>query len=338
MAGRFAPTPSGRMHLGNAFAMLAAWLSARSRHEPIYLRIEDIDTPRVLPGADRMSMDDLTWLGLDWDGEPVYQSARQAVYDAVFERLRSLDGDALLYPCFCSRAEIRAASAPQEGDGFLVYPGTCRRLRDEDRDEVERRLAAGRRHSWRLAVPGAQEPGAFVAFDDLVYGAQSFNVGRELGDVILRRSDGLYAYQFVVTVDDLLMGVSDVVRGRDLLRSTALQIWLRGQMLRTGLGSHNLPAADPQYAHVPLLDNAAGVRLAKRERSLDLGRLREAGVRPDQVIGYCAWHMGLCEGVLERPEAMSAQQALNLFSWRKVRRHAGDVVVPGNIVEVLRAL
>lgn len=203
---------------------------------------------------------------------------------------------------------------------------------------MERRLAAGRRHSWRLAVPGAQEPGAFVAFDDLVYGAQSFNVGRELGDVILRRSDGLYAYQFVVTVDDLLMGVSDVVRGRDLLRSTALQIWLRGQMLRTGLGSHNLPAADPQYAHVPLLDNAAGVRLAKRERSLDLGRLREAGVRPDQVIGYCAWHMGLCEGVLERPEAMSAQQALNLFSWRKVRRHAGDVVVPGNIVEVLRAL
>lgn len=114
MAGRFAPTPSGRMHLGNAFAMLAAWLSARSRHEPIYLRIEDIDTPRVLPGADRMIMDDLTWLGLDWDGEPVYQSARQAVYDAVFERLRSLDGDALLYPCFCSRAEIRAASAPQE--------------------------------------------------------------------------------------------------------------------------------------------------------------------------------------------------------------------------------
>ena len=113
-------------------------------------------------------------------------------------------------------------------------------------------------------MPGAQEPGAFVAFDDLVYGAQSFNVGRELGDVILRRSDGLYAYQFVVTVDDLLMGVSDVVRGRDLLRSTALQIWLRGQMLRTGLGSHNLPAADPQYAHVPLLDNAAGVRLAKR--------------------------------------------------------------------------
>ena len=99
------------MHLGNAFAMLAAWLSARSRHEPIYLRIEDIDTPRVLPGADRMIMDDLTWLGLDWDGEPVYQSARQAVYDAVFERLRSLDGDALLYPCFCSRAEIRAASA-----------------------------------------------------------------------------------------------------------------------------------------------------------------------------------------------------------------------------------
>lgn len=114
MAGRFAPTPSGRMHLGNAFAMLAAWLSARSRHEPIYLRIEDIDTPRVLPGADRMIMDDLTWLGLDWDGEPVYQSARQAVYDAVFERLRSLDGDALLYPPSCGALAARISAREQK--------------------------------------------------------------------------------------------------------------------------------------------------------------------------------------------------------------------------------
>lgn len=122
MSGRFAPTPSGRMHLGNAFAMLAAWLSARSRHEPIYLRIEDIDTPSQFPGADRMIMDDLTWLGLDWDGEPVYQSTRQDIYDAMFERLCSLDGGALLYPCFCSRAEIRAASARRRATDYSV-PG-----------------------------------------------------------------------------------------------------------------------------------------------------------------------------------------------------------------------
>ena len=146
MTGRFAPTPSGRMHMGNAYAMLAAWLSARARHERILLRIEDIDAPRAVPDADRWIMDDLAWLGLDWDGEPVYQSQRLDLYEAVFRRLRDADPSPL-YPCFCSRAEIRAASAPQEGDRFIIYPGTCRRLLAHDPHEVRRRIDAGVRHS-----------------------------------------------------------------------------------------------------------------------------------------------------------------------------------------------
>ena len=322
MTGRFAPTPSGRMHMGNAYAMLAAWLSARARHERILLHIEDIDAPRAVPDADRWIMDDLAWLGLDWDGEPVYQSQRLDLYEALFRRLR----DATPSP-FCSRAEIRAASAPQEGDRFIVYPGTCRRLLERDPYEVRRRLDAGARHSWRFAVPPANTPQSQILFDDRVFGAQSFDLGVELGDVVLRRSDGLFSYQLVVTVDDLLMGVTDIVRGRDLLRSTALQIAVREQLLELGVGSADLPAAVPEYAHLPLLDNAAGVRLAKRTRSLDLGVLRTQGVRPQQVIGYCAWALGL---VLQ-PRAMSAGEALAVFSWQRVRAHAADVRVPDDL-------
>lgn len=375
MTGRFAPTPSGRMHLGNAYAMLAAWLSARTRGERMVLRMEDIDEPRVLPDADRWIMDDLHWLGLDWDGEPVYQSARIDIYDEIFRRLRERGGlgGALIYPCFCSRADIRAASAPQEGDRFFVYPGTCRRLLENDPQEVARRLADGKRHSFRLAVPPAGSAGSLIEFDDRVFGAQSFDIGREIGDTIMRRSDGLYSYQFVVTVDDLLMGVSDIVRGRDLLRSTALQIWLREQLLDCGVGERDLPSAVPQYAHLPLVDNAAGVRLAKRERSLDLGVLRAQGVKPEQIIGYCAWLLGLCgeaqaiderefsEGTGSRhiagmqsaddfngegafaarpgkPVPMSAQEALQLFSWRAVKQHTADVSVPADVADVLRSL
>lgn len=323
MTGRFAPTPSGRMHMGNAYAMIAAWLSARARHERILLRIEDIDAPRAVPDADRWIMDDLAWLGLDWDGEPVYQSQRLDLYEGVFQQLRDARPSPL-YPCFCSRAEIRAASAPQEGDRFIIYPGTCRRLLAH---EVRRRLDAGARHSWRFAVPPAGAPQSRILFDDRVFGAQNFDLGAELGDVVLRRSDGLFSYQLVVTVDDLLMGVTDIVRGRDLLRSTALQIAVREQLLALGVGSADSPAAVPGYAHLPLLDNAAGVRLAKRTRSLDLGVLRAQGVRPQQVVGYCAWALGL----VPQPRAMSAGEALAEFSWRRVRAYAADVRVPDDL-------
>ena len=327
MPGRFAPTPSGRMHIGNIYAMLGAWLSARSSDDAIYLRIEDIDEPRAVPGAADLIMDDLQWLGLDWDGAPVYQSARHPLYEDVLRALQRLaiddsgavtadaTGNAtpLIYPCFCSRADIRAASAPQEGDRFMIYPGTCRRLAETNPDEVRARLAQGRRHSLRIAMPASNST---IAFEDRVFGHQEFNVTREIGDSVVRRADGLFSYQLVVVVDDLAMGVDDIVRGRDLLRSNALQIWIRQAL--TG-------STDYSYAHLPLIDNASGQRLAKREKSLDMGILRKHGVAPERVIGYCAWLLGLQgDPHSTHPQPMSAQEALTEFSWAKVRADTAD--------------
>ncbi|NMM95071.1 glutamyl-Q tRNA(Asp) synthetase [Bifidobacterium oedipodis] len=361
MTGRFAPTPSGRMHIGNIYAMLGAWLSARAQGQRMLLRIEDIDTPRVLPDADRLMMDDLVWLGLDWDGEPVYQSSpdRQARY---VEALDCLGRAGVLYPCFCSRADLRAASAPNEGDGFMVYPGTCRRLINEHPDEVQARLDRGDRHSLRIVMPGewAEPPkvaaDAFVGFADKVFGPQLFNLPRMVGDSVIRRADGLFAYQLVVVVDDLDMGVDDIVRGRDLLRSTALQMWIRRCLLDAGFvpecarqssqdgssgqnretpretlrgtscetsqesssGSNN--PTHPSYAHLPLIDNAAGRRLAKRERSLDMGALRARGVRTEQIIGYCAWLLRL----QPTPDPCQATDLLDSFSWAALRASHAD--------------
>ena len=327
MPGRFAPTPSGRMHIGNIYAMLGAWLSARSSNDAIYLRIEDIDEPRVVPGAADLIMDDLQWLGLDWDGAPVYQSARHHLYEDALRALQRLTIDdsgavtadatgnatPLIYPCFCSRADIRAASAPQEGDRFMIYPGTCRRLAETNPDEVRARLAQGRRHSLRTAMPASNST---IAFADRVFGHQEFNVTREIGDSVVRRADGLFSYQLVVVVDDLAMGVDDIVRGRDLLRSNALQIWIRQAL--TG-------STDYSYAHLPLIDNASGQRLAKREKSLDMGILRKHGATPERIIGYCAWLLGLQgDPHSTHPQPMSAQEALTEFSWTKVRTDTAD--------------
>ena len=327
MPGRFAPTPSGRMHIGNIYAMLGAWLSARSSNDAIYLRIEDIDEPRVVPRAADLIMDDLQWLGLDWDGAPVYQSARHPLYEDALRTLPRLTIDdsgavtadttgnatPLIYPCFCSRADIRAASAPQEGDRFMIYPGTCRRLAETNPDEVRARLAQGRRHSLRIAMPASNST---IAFEDRVFGHQEFNVTREIGDSVVRRADGLFSYQLVVVVDDLAMGVDDIVRGRDLLRSNALQIWIRQAL--TG-------STDYSYAHLPLIDNASGQRLAKREKSLDMGILRKHGVTPERVIGYCAWLLGLQgDPHSTHPQPMSVQEALTEFSWAKVRTDTAD--------------
>lgn len=211
------------MHIGNIYAMLGAWLSARSRGDGMLLRIEDIDEPRVVPGAAELMMDDLHWLGLDWDGDPVFQSARHDLYREALHCLENLTIDdaydspfdarndhtpavgsapngaiagttPLIYPCFCSRADIRAASAPQEGDRFMVYPGTCRRLIASDPDTVRRRLANGDRHSLRIAMPADTNPRATVQFDDAVFGHQEFNLARDVGDTIVRRADGLFSY------------------------------------------------------------------------------------------------------------------------------------------------
>ena len=334
------------MHIGNTTAMLAAWLDSKAHGRRMTLRIEDIDTPRVLPDADRWIMDDLHWLGMDWDGEPVYQSRRLDLYERALRALTDLtlaDGTPLIYPCFCSRADIRAASAPQEGDGFQIYPGTCRRLAAERPDLVRERLARGERHSLRIALPETTR----VTFSDRVFGACSYDASREIGDCVIRRSDGLFGYQFVVTVDDLTGGIDSIVRGRDLLRSTALQAWIRDRLIHAGLartddggqaedrsrtgdgaaaGSAAEPSAiepspaHPAYAHIPLVDNAAGRRLAKRERSLDMGALRLRGVAAEQVVGYCAWLLRLTP----TPEPCRAQDLLTDFDWEPLHASHED--------------
>lgn len=403
------------MHIGNMVAMMAAWLDARSRGQRMLLRIEDIDTPRVLPDADRWIMDDLTWFGMDWDGEPVYQSQRLDVYEQALGLIAggdwdvadgsvdgSVDGSAdgsaggsagysgigsagvsvdglagasgnpavagnltaagnpatagdptaagnptatnahgHIYPCFCSRADIRAASAPQEGDGFQIYPGTCRTLIRNNPREVSNRIANGQRHSLRIAMPEPGSPSRIVTFTDRVFGTQTFDLSREIGDSIIRRSDGLFSYQFVVTVDDLAMGVDSIVRGRDLLRSTALQAWIRRVLVESGFGgavgtigesgesatitpsAHAAitpSAITPEYAHIPLIDNAAGRRLAKRERSLDMGALRKRGVTAEQVAGYCAYLLAL----IPEPESCTPSDLLREFTWEPLRRDHAD--------------
>lgn len=359
------------MHIGNMVAMLAAWLDSRSRGRRMLLRIEDIDTPRVLPDADRWIMDDLTWLGMDWDGEPVYQSQRLDLYEQAMALLpheaAGTDSGAAsggwLYPCFCSRADIRAASAPQEGDGFQIYPGTCRALALAEPRRSADRAAQGQRHSWRLAMPSSASPADTVNFTDQVFGPQTYRLSRSIGDSIIRRSDGLFSYQFVVTVDDLTTGVDSIVRGRDLLRSTALQSWIRTTLVANGFAA-GLPAASdstvvdssasdstasasagatspaptlsaltpsiptpstptplaPDYAHIPLIDNAAGRRLAKRERSLDMGALRARGVTAEQVTGVCAYLLGL----IDTPEPCTPTSLLGGFGWEPLRRNHAD--------------
>jgi glutamyl/glutaminyl-tRNA synthetase len=338
------------MHIGNAYAALAAWLGVRSRGGKLILRIEDIDAPRVVRDADRWIMDDLHWLGLDWDGDPVYQSSRLDRYRQILDALRGMTLDdiltqdilqptvpadgcpdsngepheesPLIYPCFCSRADIRAASAPNEGDGFIIYSGTCRRLSAADRNT---RIDRGDRHSWRIAVPGRANPAGTIVFDDEVFGPQRIDVGRQIGDVVIRRSDGLFAYQFVVSIDDFDMGVTQIVRGRDLLRSTAIQLWIR-RALESVSPAQTSPAASPatapipQFAHLPLVDDLSGKRLAKRDRALDLGVLREEGVSPERIIGYCAWMLGL----LPQPVPCCPSDLLDGFTWNIIAEHRND--------------
>lgn len=352
MTGRFAPTPSGRMHIGNVYALFAAWLSVNSRHADtgsdgdagdagvgadagngrMLLRIEDVDVSRAVPDADRWIMDDLNWLGLRWQGEPVYQSQRLDIYRQAVDSLRAMT---LVYPCFCSRSDLRAISAPQQDDGFVIYPGTCRRLALRRRSDGDASNLAGKRHSLRIAVPDEHSPRAEVGFVDRVFGERRFNLAREVGDVVLRRSDGLYSYHLASVVDDVLMGVDDVVRGRDLLRSTALHIWLREQLAASGFWNDAPPV---RYAHLPLIDTSSGIRLAKRKHSLDMGVIRASHIAPEQVIGYCAWLLGIRPGSDGGPVAMSAQEALPLFSWRCLRGDTADRTVDGRLLDVLRAI
>ena len=289
--GRFAPSPSGRMHLGNVFSALLAWLSVRSCGGQMLLRIEDLDPDRCRPEYADTLRRDLEWLGLDWDIEQPQQSLRAAEYARQFARL---DAAGLVYPCYCTRGELHAASAPHASDGNVVYAGTCRRLTPEGRAEKTRTPA------WRLIVPEET-----VSFVDGLQGAYVQNLARECGDFIIRRSDGVYAYQLAVVTDDAAGGVTQIVRGCDLLSSTPRQIYL--QQL--------LGFSTPEYYHVPLLTAPDGRRLSKRERDLDMGALRER-YAPEALVGRLAYLAGL----LDAPQSVSACELAADFSWRRVKR------------------
>ena len=301
--GRFAPTPSGRMHLGNLLAALLAWLDVRSAGGALVLRIEDLDTQRTSPEFAQQLMDDLRWLGLDWDEgglEPGYmQSRRTARYEEAFQ---ALEEKGLIYPCYCTRTERMAASAPHRDDGAVVYSGKCYHLTAAEREALERQ---GRRPAWRVRCPDLD-----VTLKDGNCGAYTENLAYDCGDFIVRRSDGVFAYQLAVVVDDGLMRVNHVVRGRDLLCSAARQAWLH-QMLGY---------QPPEFFHTPLLLAPDGRRLAKRDHDLDMGALRER-YAPEDLIGLLAWYAGL----LDRPEKVTAKELVPQFTWAKVPKN--DVVV-----------
>lgn len=288
--GRFAPSPSGRMHLGNVFSAMLAWLSVKSCGGKLVLRIEDLDPDRCRPEYADTLKRDLEWLGLVWDEEQTPQSRRTEAYREMFSRLEERG---LVYPCYCSRGELHAASAPHASDGTLLYAGTCRNL------TPEQRAGKTKPPCWRVKVPDET-----VFFTDGLQGDTQQDLAASCGDFIVRRADGVYAYQLAVVTDDADAGVTQVVRGRDLLSSTPRQIWLQRQL--------GLP--EPAYYHVPLLLAPDGRRLSKRERDLDMGALRLRHT-PESLLGLLAHACGL----LEYSVPISAAELAGDFSWQMVR-------------------
>lgn len=309
MTGRFAPSPTGRMHLGNVYSALLSWLSAKSQDGQWLLRIEDLDPQRSRLEYALQLEDDLRWLGLDWDrggtSDPLYvQSHRGHIYQQHLGRLTQLG---LTYPCYCSRADILATQAPHESDGRVVYRGTCRPIGTPENQLwlAKRAQACPHAPATRLIVPDRK-----ITFIDGHYGPQSVNLCQECGDFILRRADGAWAYQLAVVVDDALMGVTEVVRGRDLLLSVPQQTYLY----------ELLGYQAPSFSHIPLLINEKGQRLCKRDQSLHLGSLRQSYSAP-QIIGLLA-HFA---GIIDRPEPIKPQELIPLFSWDKIP--VNDIVV-----------
>lgn len=358
--GRLAPSPTGLLHLGNAWSFLLAWLAARQEGGRVVLRMEDIDPDRSRPEWTAAILDDLAWLGLDWDEGPVslreattdktrevgphapYEQSRSGFwYEAAFRRLEKAG---LIYPCYCTRKELRTlagaphgysslhggAAADGAGDIGAPYSGVCRNLTPEERRAREE---SGRRSSWRLACPA----GAEEAFDDAVLGPQRLSLDECGGDFPLRRSDGVWSYQLAVTVDDGRMGVTQVVRGEDILPSTPRQL-----LLFRLLGGPD--CRPPSYAHVPLLHDEMGERLAKRHQSLSLRALREAGVRPEAVTG---WLAGLSPagggGWAGNGDPAGPRELLDrlrrhdrTFPWKRLRRSGPERLrVPAGLADLL---
>jgi len=306
--GRFAPSPTGALHVGNARTALLAWLHARASGGALVMRVEDLDVGRVRAGVMETQLDELRWLGLGWDEgpdvggphAPYVQSARTARYD---EALRTLAGRGLLFECACSRKDIAAAaSAPHAGEEGPRYPGICRaRLVDPSAPSL---MAHGRAH---VALRVRVEPGE-VCFDDLLQGRCCFDPAEETGDFVARRKDGAAAYQLAVVVDDAAMEITHVVRGGDLLASTARQLLLYRAL--------SLPA--PRFLHVPLMLGADGERLAKRHGAVSLGELRARGVPAERVVGWLAATCGLAD----EGEHVSARDLVSRFSVARLPRAA----------------
>ncbi len=299
--GRYAPSPTGDLHLGNLRTALLAWLFARCTHGQFVLRIEDLDRPRVRSGASERMLFDLRWLGLDWDQgpdiggphAPYIQSEREEIYTTYLQRL--LD-KGLIYPCYCSRAEIaHAASAPHGNEGPR-YPGTCRYLTQAQRRQYE---AHNRRPAMRFRVDDERT----ISFIDLLVGPVEQQVQQTVGDFIVCRSDGIFAYQFAVVVDDALMQINQVVRGVDLLQSTARQILL--------LEAFGFPI--PTFAHVSLLLDEHGKRFSKRTQSAGLEPLHASGALPEQIVGQMAADCGL----VDRGEQLSASELAQQYKHQR---------------------
>ena len=288
--GRFAPTPSGRMHLGNVFAAMMAWLSVKSRNGHLVLRMEDLDTQRTSAEYAETLRSDLLWLGLTWDLETQPQSQRSDTYDRYFAQLQE---KALLYPCYCTRSQLHNVNAPHLSDGTYVYPGTCR-----DRAEIP----TDRKPSWRVKVPDR-----VWNFRDLGQGEFSQNLATDCGDFVVRRADGCYVYQLAVVVDDGEAGVTEVVRGLDLLGNSPRQMYLQ----------ELFGFSHPEYGHVPMLLAPDGRRLSKRDRDLDLGELRKR-ISAEGLLGKLAFSAGL----IPRDVPISAAELAGEFSWDKVSGEA----------------
>ncbi len=275
IVGRLAPSPTGAQHVGNARTYLIAWLSARAQHGRVVLRIEDIDSPRVKVGAIESACDDLRWLGLDWDGGPIVQTQRLPFYEAALEQLKARE---LVYPCTCTRSDVeRAASAPHLEHEGPIYPGTCAHRRAADALTI-----TDRPYAWRMRV-GAET----ITYDDGCHGPTALNLHVIGGDFVVWKSAGTPAYQLAVVVDDAAQGITEVIRGDDLIPSTPRQILLY----------RSLGLMPPRFTHVPLVVGPDGKRLAKRHGDTRLATLREAGVSRNALLGLLAWSCGWNERI-----------------------------------------
>lgn len=306
--GRFAPSPSGRLHVGNMISSLLAWLDIRSIGGEMIFRLEDLDPDRSTYENACYMAEDMQWLGLDWDigwtpsTQPIYaQSNRTELYESIFSEL---ERKGLIYPCFCSRAQRLAASAPHPGEIRDIGCG-CRNLTDAEIMDFK----TSRKFSYKVHVDDCE-----IKFTDDHYGAQSFSMISRKDDFIIRRADGVFAYQLAVSYDDAVMGVTRVVRANDLLDSSPKQIWLFKQMGYT----------PPTYCHAPLLVAANGRKMSKRDGDLCMRELRKTHT-PEELCGKLAY---LC-GLLNSPEPVSPADLVSEFSWSKVPTE--NIILPDNL-------